>query len=158
MQQSKLFLKSSNLTDNKSLLMYNIFLFFYYFYCDLLTAKSTILRILFFLLINTMSYLHSGTRSSFAENLMRLNLLDGCWFVHIQFGRILPRLLLGRLAFVPDGVSKSMADSRLKSPQLRLGHLRVGELQTLFPMFGTRPCCLVQAITQHTCPDPDMDS
>ena len=31
--------------------------------------------------------------------------------------------------FVPDGVSKSMADSRPKCPQLRLGHLLVGELK-----------------------------
>ena len=38
---------------------------------------------------------------------------------------------------------QSMADSRPKGPQLRLGHLRVGELQPLSPMFSTRPCCLV---------------
>ena len=25
-------------------------------------------------------------------------------------------------------------------------------------MYGTRPCCLVQAITRHTCPDPDLGS
>ena len=37
-------------------------------------------------------------------------------------------LLLGPLAFVPGGVSKSMADSRLKGPWLRLGHLWVGKL------------------------------
>ena len=36
---------------------------------------------------------------------------------------------LGRLAFVPDGVSKSMADLRLKGLWLRLDHLRVGERQ-----------------------------
>ena len=35
---------------------------------------------------------------------------------------------LGRLAFVSDGVSKSMADLRPKGSQLRLGHLQVGEL------------------------------
>ena len=64
---------------------------------------------------------------------------------------ILPRLLLGRLAFVPDGVSKSMSNSRLKGPQFWLGHLWVGELQLLSPMYSTRPCCLVQAITWHMC-------
>ena len=26
------------------------------------------------------------------------------------------------------------------------------------PMYGTRPCCLDQAITQHTCPDPHLGS
>ena len=26
------------------------------------------------------------------------------------------------------------------------------------PMYGTRPWCLVQAITQHTCPDPHLGS
>ena len=41
----------------------------------------------------------------------------------------LPWPWLGCLAFVPYGVSKSMVDSRLKGPQFRLGHLRVGELQ-----------------------------
>ena len=41
----------------------------------------------------------------------------------------LPWPWLVRLAFEPDGVSKSMADSRPKSPQLRLGHLRLGDLQ-----------------------------
>ena len=46
---------------------------------------------------------------------------------------------------------RSMADSRPKSPQLRLGHLWVSELQPLSPMYSTRPCCLVQAITQHLC-------
>ena len=50
---------------------------------------------------------------------------------------------LGRLAFVSDGVSKPMTDSRPKGPQLRLGHPRVGELHPLSPMYGTRPCCLV---------------
>ena len=35
---------------------------------------------------------------------------------------------LDRLTFVSDGVSKPMADSRPKGPQLRLGHPRVGEL------------------------------
>ena len=30
--------------------------------------------------------------------------------------------------------------------------------QPLSPMYSTRPCCLVQAITWHTCPDPDLDS
>ena len=38
-------------------------------------------------------------------------------------------LWLGRLAFLPDGVSKSMADLRLKGLQLWLGHLQVAELQ-----------------------------
>ena len=65
----------------------------------------------------------------------------GLWYTLIWF--ILPWLLLGRLAFVLDGVSKSMADSRPKGPQLRLGHLQVGELQPLFSMYSTRPCCLV---------------
>ena len=65
---------------------------------------------------------------------------------------------LGRLAFVPDGWSKSMADSRPKGLQLRLGHLRVGELHPLSPMYCTRPCCLVQDITRHTCLDPNLDS
>ena len=50
---------------------------------------------------------------------------------------------LGRLAFVSDRVSKPMADSRPKGPQLRLGHPWVGELHPLSPMYGTRPCCLV---------------
>ena len=36
---------------------------------------------------------------------------------------------LGCLAFVLDGVSKPMADLRLKGPRLWLGHLQVGELQ-----------------------------
>ena len=44
-------------------------------------------------------------------------------------GSILPWAWLDRLAFVPDGVSKPMAYSRPKGPRLRLGHLRVGELQ-----------------------------
>ena len=26
------------------------------------------------------------------------------------------------------------------------------------PMYGTRPWCLVQTITRHTCPDPDLGS
>ena len=26
------------------------------------------------------------------------------------------------------------------------------------PMYSTRPCCLVQAITRHTCPDPHLGS
>ena len=39
-----------------------------------------------------------------------------------------PAFWLGRLAFVSDGVSKPMADSRPKDPQPRLGHPRVGEL------------------------------
>ena len=80
------------------------------------------------------------------------------WALLLLLLLLLHRLLLGRLAFVPDGVSKSMADSRPKRPQLRLAHLRVGELQPLSPMYSTRPCCLVQAITRHTCPDPDLDS
>ena len=29
-------------------------------------------------------------------------------------------------------------------------------LTPLQPMYGTRPCCLVQAITRHTCPDPHL--
>ena len=41
---------------------------------------------------------------------------------------------------------------------LWLGHLQVGELQPLSLMYRTRPCCLVQDITRHTCPDPDLDS
>ena len=53
---------------------------------------------------------------------------------------------------------QTMADSRPKSPPLRLGHLRVGELQPLSPMYSTRPCCLVEAITRHTRPDPNLDS
>ena len=39
-----------------------------------------------------------------------------------------PAFWLGRLAFVSDGISKPMADSRPKGPQLRLGHPRVGDL------------------------------
>ena len=46
---------------------------------------------------------------------------------------------------------RSMADSRQKGPQLWLGHRQVGELQTLCPMYSTRPCCRVHAITRHTC-------
>ena len=34
-----------------------------------------------------------------------------------------------------------------KAPQLPLGHLRVGELQPLSPMYSSRPCCLVQSYT-----------
>ena len=34
----------------------------------------------------------------------------------------------GLLAFVSDGVLKPMVDSRLKGPQLWLGHPQVGEL------------------------------
>ena len=41
---------------------------------------------------------------------------------------LLFRPLLGRLVFVSDGVSKSMADSRPKGPQFRLGHIWVSEL------------------------------
>ena len=78
-------------------------------------------------------------------------------FIYIYI-YILTWLLLDRVAFVPDGVSKSMADSMPKGLQFQLGHLRVGELQPLSLMYSTRPCCLVQAITQHTCPDPDLDS
>ena len=37
-------------------------------------------------------------------------------------------------------------------------HLRVGELQPLSPMYCTRPCCLVQAISRYTCPDPYLGS
>ena len=62
----------------------------------------------------------------------RLIFLDGFWFVHILF--------------------------RPKGPQLRLVHLRVCELQPLSLMYSTRPCCLLQTITRHTCPDPDLDS
>ena len=43
-------------------------------------------------------------------------------------GDNLPGLWLGRLVFVSDVVSKPVADSRPKGPQLRLGHPRVGEL------------------------------
>ena len=71
---------------------------------------------------------------------------------------ILTWLLLGRLAFVSDWVSKSMSDSTPKGPLLRLGHLQVGELQPLSPRYSTRPCCQVQAITRHTFPDPDLGS
>ena len=41
---------------------------------------------------------------------------------------------------------------------LYLGHLRVGELQPLSPMNSTRLWCLVQAMTRHICPDPDLGS
>ena len=63
-------------------------------------------------------------------------------------------------AFVLDGWSKLMADSRPKGPQLRLDHLRVGELLFFTPMHpfhSMRPCGLVQAIFWHTCPDLDLD-
>ena len=52
-------------------------------------------------------------------------------------------VLLGRLVFLSDGVSKSMADSRPKCPQRRMGHPRIGELQTLSPMYSTRLCCQI---------------
>ena len=48
---------------------------------------------------------------------------------------------------------RSIADSRPKG-RLRLGHLRVGEMQPLSPMYGSGPCCLVQAITRHTWETP----
>ena len=35
---------------------------------------------------------------------------------------------------------------------------RAATLTPLYPMYGTRPCCLVQAITQYTCPDPHFGS
>ena len=63
--------------------------------------------------------------------------------VSLNWSQTSPAFWLGRLAFVSDGVSKSIADSRLKSPQLRLGHPRVDELQPLSLMYSTRPCCLV---------------
>ena len=69
-----------------------------------------------------------------------------------------PGLLSGPSSIRVGWVSKPMADSSPKGPQLRLGHLRVGELQFLSPLYSTRPCCLVQAITRHTCPDPNLDS
>ena len=31
-------------------------------------------------------------------------------------------------------------------------------LHSVTPMYGTRPCCLVQAISRHTCPDPHLGS
>ena len=54
---------------------------------------------------------------------------------------------------------RSMADTRPKGPQLRLGHPRVGELLFFTPMhslYSTRPYGLVQAIFWHTCPDLDF--
>ena len=66
---------------------------------------------------------------------------------------------LGRLTFVSDRVSKLMADSRPKGPQLQLGHPRVDELlfsPTLHSLYSTRPHGLVQAIFWHTCPDLDL--
>ena len=47
----------------------------------------------------------------------------------LWFHQILHWPWLGCLAFVLDGVSKSIVNSRPKCPRLRLGHLRVGELQ-----------------------------
>ena len=53
---------------------------------------------------------------------------------------------------------QTMADLRTKGPQLRLGYLGVGKMQSLSSIYCTRPCCLVSAITRHTCPDPNLDS
>ena len=35
---------------------------------------------------------------------------------------------------------------------------RAATLIPLSPMYSTRPCCLVQAIIWHLCPDPDLGS
>ena len=45
--------------------------------------------------------------------------------------------LLGRLAFVSDGVSNNGRFEAERPPPLWLGHLRVGELQPLSPMYST---------------------
>ena len=74
---------------------------------------------------------------------LRIKLREKLKTAHFNDTDTSPAFWLGRLAFVSDGVSKPMADSRPKGPQLRLGHPRVGELHPLSPMYGTRPCCLV---------------
>ena len=68
-----------------------------------------------------------------------------------------PAFWLGRLAFVPDGVSINGRFEAERPPTLA-GPPSAGELQLLSPMYGARPCCLVQAITRHTCPDLDLGS
>ena len=82
----------------------------------------------------------------YAKNLLALILLifPSLWVLHTCYSvvrlsvfvfsttghsNILTWPYLGRLAFVPDEVSKSMTDSRLKGLRLRLGHLWVGVLQ-----------------------------
>ena len=73
-----------------------------------------------------------------------------------QFTVYSPGLLAGPCGIrVGWGIEYWYIRSR-KAPNL--GHLRVGELQSLSPLYSTRPCCLVQAITRHTCPDPNLDS
>ena len=71
---------------------------------------------------------------------------------------ILPRPLLGHLAFVPDGVS---INGRFKSKRPRalagppLGG-RAAFITPMHPLYSTRPHGLVQAIFWHTCPDLDL--
>ena len=64
---------------------------------------------------------------------------------------------LGSLAFVPDGVS---INGRLEAerPPVSVEPPSGGRVATFVPIYGTRPCCLVLAITRHSCPDPDLDS
>ena len=72
---------------------------------------------------------------------------------------ILKIFWLGRLAFVPDGRSKSRADSGLKRPPASVGQPLGGRaaFQTpMHPLYSTRPHGLVQAIFWHTCPDLDL--
>ena len=64
-------------------------------------------------------------------------------------------LLLGRLAFVPDGVSKSMADSRLTSAGPPLGE-RAAFRTSMHSLYSTGPHGLVQAIFWYTCLDLDL--
>ena len=67
-------------------------------------------------------------------------------FVPLKNQVILPGPWLGCLAFIPDRVSKSIADSRLKGPWLRLSHLWVGELQHWHLwslLYSTGPYCPV---------------
>ena len=60
-----------------------------------------------------------------------------------------------------NSVSWSLGHSSRSSFHRRsLEHQELIEVPADFskPMYGTRPCCLVQVITRHTCPDPHLGS
>ena len=69
-----------------------------------------------------------------------------------------PRLLLGRLAFVPDGVSIN-GRFEAERPPASVGPPSGGRatfMTHMHPLYSTRTHGLVQAIFWHTCPDLDL--
>ena len=68
------------------------------------------------------------------------------------------RLLLGRLAFVPDRVSINGRFKDERPPNLAgpPSGGRAAFMTPMHPLYSTRPYGLLQAIFWHTCPNLDL--